>query len=100
METKIHEQAKNAALPGMKPPQRPGSIRLAKMSLQICLGSAHPLCIVVHQTGDDSACCRAVGKRGHLFKSICTMFRFHHLELHTEADAGKTILIKTSFGEI
>lgn len=100
METKIHEQAKSAALPGMKPPQRPGSIRPAKMSLQICLGSAHPLCTVAHQTGDDSACCRAVGKQGHLLKSIYTMFRFHHLELHIEADAGKPVLIKTSSREI
>ena len=100
MEPKIHEQAKRAALPEMKPPQRPGSIHPAKMSLQICLGSVHLLCIVAHQTGADSACCIAVDKQGHLFKSLRTMFRFHHLELHIEADAGKPVLIKISSRDI
>lgn len=99
-ETKIHKQAKSAALPEMKPPQRPGSIHPAKMSLQICLGSVHLLCIVAHQTRVDSACCRAVGKQVHLFNSICTLFRFHHLALHIEAHAGESVLIKSSSREI
>lgn len=96
----MHEQTNSVALPGTKPPQTPGSIHPVKTSLQICLGSAHPLCTVACQTGADLACCRAVGKQGHLFKSPRTTFRFRHLELHIEADAGKTVLIETSSREI
>lgn len=96
----MHEQINSVALPGTKPPQRPGSIHPVKMPLKICLGSVHPLCTVARQTGADLACCRAVGKQGRLFKSTCTMFGFRHLELHIEADAGKTVLIEASSREI
>lgn len=64
METRTQEQTQRAALPGMKPPQRPGSIHPAKTSLQTYLGPVLPLCTTACQTGAGLACCRAAGKEG------------------------------------
>lgn len=57
-----HERAEGAALPGMTPPQRPGSAHPAGTSLQTCPGPALPPWAAAPQTGAGGACCKAVGE--------------------------------------
>ena len=84
-------QTKHTALPGMKPPRRPGSIHPAKTSPQIYPGPARPLCTVARQIGADLACCRAGGRQESFFRTRCTLSRCSHLDTHTETDAGTTV---------